>query len=339
MKASLFRAPGGPEALSYEDAPDPVPGPGEALVEVKACGVNRIDIWLRSGRYKTSLPHILGSDIAGVVSPSGPWVPGFSAGTKVLIYPVLSDGTCPYCLKGMTNRCVSRGLVGSASDGGYAQLVKVPAANLVSFDGLDFGTAAALPVNFATAWNGLSSRARVGPDDTVLVWGAAGGVGYAAVQIAKFLGAKVIAAVGSSDKAGFVRSLGADYVVDYGKEDVVERVRAITGDLGASVVLDHIGGDTWTKSIDSLARGGRMITLGLTSGPRSDVDVRRIYQDELSIMGTYAHRKEDLLMVLDLAAEGKIKPSLAKELPLQSARESHELLESRKVNGKVVLIP
>ena len=339
MKASLYHAPGGPEVLSFEDVPDPVPGPGEALVRVKACGVNRIDVWARSGRYKTSLPHVLGTDIAGEVVSTGPGTGGVSEGEHVVVYPVLSDGKCAYCLQGMPNMCLSRGFVGVATDGGYAEYVKVPVANLVPIGKLDLKAAAAMPVNFGTAWKGLASRAAVGPKDTVLVWGAAGGLGYAAVQVAKFLGARVIAIVGDDKKAGFIESEGADFVVNHRTQDIVEGVRAFTGGLGASVVFDHVGGDTWAKSVECLARGGRMVTLGLTSGPTSEVDVRRVYQDELKIIGTYGQLKEDLQHVLNLAAEGKLRPSISREMSLRSAGEAHRMIESRSVQGKLLLVP
>lgn len=339
MKAVRYHSPGGPEALVYEDAPDPVPGQGEALVRVKACAVNRIDVWARSGRYKTPLPHILGTDVAGEVASVGAGVGGFEVGSKVLVYPVLSDGTCPYCLKGMTSLCLSRGFVGIATDGGYAELVNVPAANLIPVEGVGLGVAAAMPVDFGTAWRGLTSRSGVGPGDTVLVWGAAGGLGHAAVQIAKHLGARVIAVVGDDGKAAFVESLGADHVVNHRTQDVAAAVSSLTGGLGASVVFDHVGGDTWHRSIASLARGGRMVTLGLTSGPTSEVDVRRVYTDELSIAGTYGATKADAGAVLELAEEGKLRPSIYKELPLASAKEAHEIIESREVRGKVLLVP
>ena len=339
MKACRYQAPGGPEVLRFEDAPDPEPGAGEALVRVSACGVNRIDVWARSGRYKTALPHIPGTDIAGEVVSIGPGVKGVEEGAGVLVYPVLSDGTCEYCRQGRPNLCLARGFIGIATDGGYAELVKVPAANLLPLGGLDPKTAASLPVNFGTAWNGLVTKAGVGKGDTVLVWGAAGGLGHAAVQIAKHFGARVIAAVGDAKKAQFLKSLGADAVLDSKSPDFVERVRALTDGLGASVVFDHVGGDTWPASFGSLARGGRMLTLGLTSGPKSEVDVRRVYQDELKLMGVYGQSRDDLRRVMDLAAAGSLKPSIYEALPLRSAREAHEAIESREVQGKILLTP
>lgn len=308
-------------------------------MRVEACGVNRLDIWARSGRYKTALPHILGTDIAGAVESVGPDTDGAQAGSRVVVYPVLADGTCIHCRRGSPNLCLARGFVGIAADGGYAQYVKVPVANLVSAEGIDPKKAAAMPVDFGTAWRGLVSKANVGPEDTVLIWGAAGGLGHAAVQIAKLRGAAVIAAVGDERKSRFVKSLGADHVVEYKTQDIVQSVRSLTDGVGASVVFDHVGGDTWGKSIDCLARGGRMLTLGLTSGPKSEVDVRRTYSDETSIMGTYGQSKAEVEKVLSLQAEGKLSPSIQSELPLSSAREAHQMLESRDVRGKIVLLP
>lgn len=322
-----------------DDIPEPKPVEGEALVRVIACGVNRIDVWARGGRYKTTLPHILGTDIAGEVVSLGPGAEGPEKGTKVLVRPILSDGTCIYCRRGRPNLCVNRGFVGVATDGGYAELVRVPAASLLPLDGVDAEVAAALPVNFATVWNALVSKASVGEQDTVLVWGAAGGLGHAAVQVAKHRGAKVIAAVGDARKGDFVKALGADYVVDSRSRDFVEQVRSITEGLGASVVFDHVGGDTWTASIDCLARGGRMVVLGLTSGPKSEVDVRRVYQDELEILGAYGQTSEDLKAVLQLAKTGRLSPSIFRKLPLSSAKEAHEIIESREVQGKILLLP
>jgi NADPH:quinone reductase-like Zn-dependent oxidoreductase len=339
MKAAVYHSPGGPEVLTFEDAPEPEPERGQVVLKVAACAVNRIDIWARSGRYKTSLPHILGTDIAGEVVGVGPGVEGVARGLRVAVYPVISDGSCAFCRAGKPNLCIGRGFVGVATDGGYAELVNVPASNLVPAGPLDLKKAAAMPVDFGTAWSGLVSRANVGPDDSVLVWGAAGGLGHAAVQIAKLLGAKVIALVGDDSKADFARSQGADHVVNYRSADLAGAVRSLTGGLGATVVFDHVGGDTWGKSIDCLARGGRMVTLGLTSGPKSEVDVRRVYADELSIVGTYGQSKSDVAKVLELAAQGKLAPAIHVELPLSSSRKAHEIIESRDVLGKVLLLP
>jgi NADPH:quinone reductase-like Zn-dependent oxidoreductase len=338
VKAVRYHTTGGPEVLKFEDAGDPAPGPGEVVVDVSACAVNRVDIWARSGRYKTAMPHILGTDIAGVVLGVGEGVQGISPGMEVVVYPIISDGRCPYCLRGEPNLCVNRGLVGVATDGGYAERVRVPASNLIGTGGLEPKKAAAMPVDFGTAWRGLA-KARVGPQDTVLVWGAAGGLGHAAVQISKLLGAKVVAAVGDDSKLKFVESLGADLAVNYASKNLVDAVRSFTNGLGVSVAFDQVGGDTWGKSIDSLARGGKLVTLGLTSGPKAELDVRKMYSDEIEVIGTYGQSKSDIEEVLGLAAGGKLTPSIHRELPLASAREAHELVESRGNQGKVLLVP
>jgi NADPH:quinone reductase-like Zn-dependent oxidoreductase len=338
MKAVRYHSVGGPEVLVQEDVGQPAPSQGEVLLKVVACAVNRIDIWARSGRYKTTLPHTLGTDIAGEVVSVGPGTKGPKVGSGAVVYPVVSDGTCQYCRRGSPNLCLGRGFVGIVNDGGYAEFVKVPAANLIPVRGIGLKEAACLPVDFGTAWRGLA-RAQVQRGDTVLVWGAAGGLGHAAIQIAKLLGAKVIAVVGDDSKAGFVKTLGADAAVNHRSQDVAEAVRSETDGLGASVVFDHVGGETWGKSIDCLARGGRMVSLGLTSGPKSEVDVRRIYTDELKILGTYGQSKEDIERVLELAAKRKLAPSVQEELSLGSARRAHEIVESRNVQGKILLVP
>jgi NADPH:quinone reductase-like Zn-dependent oxidoreductase len=339
VNAVRFHTQGGPEVLIFEEAPTPKLSPGEVLVRVRATGVNRIDIWVRNGRYKTYVPHILGTDVAGEVSEVAPGVTNVKKGDRVVLYPVLSDGTCRYCRAGRPNRCVNIGLLGSAADGGYAEFVKVPSGNVVGIEELDFKVAAALPVNFGTSWNALVSRTTVGPGDEVLVWGAGSGLGHAAIQIAKLFGARVIATAGNEDKLKLARSLGADHTINHNTEDVPETVKKLTDGLGATVVFDHIGGDTWSKSLDSLAKGGTLISIGLTSGPTSNVDVGKFYRSELNLAGTYAFRKQDLTSVLKLASEGRLKPHIYREFPLEAAQEAHRILERRQQFGKILLLP
>lgn len=325
--------------LVEEEVPMPDLRPGEVLVKVAACGVNRIDIWIRNGRYESNLPHILGADIAGEVESVGLGATKFEIGKGVVVYPALSDGTCKFCLEGFPNRCISGGLVGRASDGGYAEYVRVPVANLVDAGDLDLNLAAALPLNFGTAWSAFVERATVRPDDNVLIWGAAGGLGHAAVQVAKMLGARVIGVAGGEEKRKFVMENGADYFVDHTTEDVAARAKEITGGLGVDLVFDDVGGDTWEQSLSSLAKGGTVISVALTSGAASSVDVGKLYRNELGIVGAFSFRRETLVRVLQLASSGSIRPRIFRELPLGSAREAHEILESRKVEGKILLIP
>ena len=339
MKASRFHSPGGPEALVYEDAPIPEPSQGEVLVKVAACGVNRIDIWLRSGRYKTALPHILGTDVSGAVAGVASGVKGLKVGQKVVVYPSLSDGSCCYCEAGYPNRCANGGLVGAVSDGGYAEYLKVPQANVVDAGSLNVKQAAAVPVNFGTAWSAFTERSKVGKGHTVLVWAAAGGLGYAAVQSAKLLGATVIGVVGGKAKFGFVMENGADHVIDHASEDVAARAKELTGGRGVDIAFDAVGGDTWAKSIDSLAKGGTVLSVALTSGATSNVDIGKLYRSELNLTGVFAFRRETLVDVLRLVSKGKLRPMIFRELPLQRGKEAHEILESRNVEGKILLVP
>ena len=339
MKAASFHAPGGPEVLVYEDVPNPHLAEGEALVWVKACGVNRVDIWARSGRYKTHLPHILGTDVAGEVVQLSRGVTNVTPGTRVVAYPVLRDMTCRYCVTGHPNRCEKIGLLGVAADGGYAEYMKLRAEDLLPIRGLDFRTAAALPVNFATAWNGLVTRAGVKAGEFVLVWAAGSGVGYAAVQVAKLFNAKVIATASSDEKLKLATSYGADYTINHAREDVQERVKSLTGGYGADIVFDHVGAGTWEKSIGALAKGGVLVSLGVTTGEESGINIARVYRSELTVAGTYAFTPEDLSKVLKLASQGRLKPHIYKELPLSSAQEAHRILEGREQFGKVLLIP
>jgi len=339
LKAVRFHSQGGPEVLVYEDAPDPQLSSGEALIWVKACGVNRVDIWARNGRYKTNLPHILGTDVAGEVVKVSHDVTSVGPGSRVAVYPVLHDGTCRYCLAGHPNMCSKIGLLGVAADGGYAEYVKVRAADLHSIYNLDFKVAAALPVNFATAWNAFVTRAHVKPGDFVLIWSVGSGLGHAALQIAKFFGAKVIATASTDEKLKLASSLGADFTANEVTENVVEKAKSITGGYGVDIVFDHAGAQTWQKSIDSLAKGGVMLSMGVTSGEDSNVNIGKIYRPELTVAGTYASTIEDLGTVIKMASQKRLRPRIYKELPLQSAQEAHRILEAREQFGKILLIP
>lgn len=338
LRAVRFHRTGGPEVLQYEDVQDPVLQNGEVLVKVRACSVNRIDVWFRTGRYRSNLPRVLGADVSGEVAA----VKGcgdIAVGDRVVLYSVLSDNKCSFCLAGQRNRCINIGFIGGAIDGGYAEYVKVPCYNIMKINRLDYATAAALPVAFGTAWNALASTFRVGPEDTVLVWGGGSGLGHAAVQVARLLGSRVIATAGDESKLEMLREIGASDAINHNTEDVVRRVGEITSGAGVSVVFDHIGGDTWAKSLGVLSKGGRLISLGVTTGESTGVDIGRLYRNELRIVGVYAYTKEDLNSVLRLAEEGRLKPYIHSEMPLGQASEAHRLLESRRLFGKILLVP
>lgn len=339
MKAVRFHAHGGPEVLRYEQAPDPQPGPGRALVRVHACALNHLDLWQRRGldRVPIPLPHISGSDVAGVVVDAGDGP--VTAGTRVLLQPGLSCGRCVMCDEGRDNLCDQYQVLGYVSDGGYAELIAVPLENLLPIpDHVDFISAAAFPLTFLTAWHMLITRAGLRSGETVLVLAAGSGVGQAAVQIAKLHGARVLATAGP-DKLEQARAIGADDVFDHYAEDFSKRTRAATLGRGADVVIEHVGEATWERSVRALARGGRLVTCGATTGHRGSIDLRHLFARQLSLLGSYMGRKPELVRAAALFFEGKLKPVVDTVMPLAEARAAQERLENRAQFGKVVLTP
>lgn len=288
MKAARFHEHGGPEVFRYEEAPDPTAPTGGALVRVRACAMNHLDLWQRRGleRVRIPMPHISGADVAGEIVEGG--ATGLAPGARVMLQPGLSCGRCPRCLTGEDNFCAGYDVLGYQSNGGYAELVAVPAANVIPIpDTLDFVTAAAFPLVFLTAWHMLMTRAKLTESDAVLVLGAGSGVGQAAVQIARAARARVITTARGAAKTERARALGADLVVDPDQEDLQARVRQFTGGRGVDVVVEHVGQATWDTSVRCLARGGRLVTCGATSGFKSQLDLRHLFARQLSFVGTY----------------------------------------------------
>jgi len=334
MRAMRFHQHGGPEVLTFEDAADPVPGPGEALVRVRACALNHLDLWQRRGMPKVRLPfpHISGADVAGEV------VSGAPAGTRVMLQPGVSCGACPQCLSGRDNLCSSYDLLGYMRDGGYAEYVKVPVANLVPIpDHVGFVEAAAFPLTFLTAWHMLAARAALQPGETVLVLAAGSGVGQAAIQVAKLLGARVIATAGGAPKLERARALGADEVVDHYEQDVAAEARRLTDGRGVDVVVEHVGEATWEKSVRSLARGGRLVTCGATTGHSGSIDLRVLFARQISLLGSYMGGKAELLEASRFFFEGRLRPAIDVTFPLCDAGAAHTRLERKEQFGKIVL--
>ena len=338
MKAVRFHAPGGVDVLRYEDAPDPVPGPGEALVRVRACALNHLDLWQRRGieRVRIPLPHISGADVAGEVVEPG--ASGVASGARVMLQPGLSCGRCRECLSGRDNECASYSVIGYMSDGGYAELVKVPAANLIPLPGrIDFVHAAAFPLTFLTAWHMLVTRAALRAGEEVLVLAAGSGVGQAAIQIATLHGARVIATAGTDEKVARARELGADEALNHHGEDLPRRVRELTGGRGVDVVFEHVGQATWERSVKCLARGGRLVTCGATTGSQGNVDLRFLFGRQLSILGSYMGGKGELLQAVPFLLGGRLKPVVDRVFPLADAARAQERLEAAGQFGKIVL--
>ena len=342
MRAVRFRQHGGPEVLSYEEAPDPVPGPGQALVRVRACAVNHLDIHVRRGipGMTLPLPHILGSDVAGEVASVGPGVTSCKAGDAIVVNPGVSCGHCEACLSGDDNLCRQYAILGEHIAGGYAELVAVPQANILPKPArLSFADAAAVPLVFLTAWDMLVVGARVRPSDTVLVWGAGSGVGSAAIQIAKVFDARVIAIAGSDWKLDRARALGADETINHATQQVGDEVRRLTGRRGVDVVFEHVGQATWDTSIRALARGGRLVTCGSTSGFAAQTDLRYVFSRCLLIRGTFMGSKGTMSEIMRLVEAGRLRPVVHDVRPLEAARGAHETMERSEQFGKLVLEP
>jgi NADPH:quinone reductase-like Zn-dependent oxidoreductase len=339
MKAVVFHQHGGPEVLRYEDVSAPRAGPGEVVVRVRACALNHLDIWARLGvrRVQIPLPHISGSDVAGVVESSE--TPGVVPGARVMLQPGVSCGRCSACLSGRDNECLAYEVLGYRNHpGGYAEYVKVPAPNLIPIpDDLDFVHAAAFPLTFLTAWRMLVTRAGVKRGDDVLVLAAGSGVGQAAVQIATLHGARVIATAGSAAKLEQARALGASEVINHYEQDVAEEIKRLTDRRGVDIVIEHVGEATWAKSVRSLARGGRLVTCGATTGGEGVLDLRALFAKQLTIMGSYMGTKGELLEAVPLFFAGRLKPVIDRTFPLDRAADAQKHLESSGQFGKVVL--
>lgn len=342
MKAVVLHRHGGPEVLEQAELPDPRPGCGEVLVRVKAVALNRLDLWVRGGlpNLKLEYPHILGSDIAGVVEALGDGVTGVEVGSKVLLQPAVSCGRCEACLSGRDNLCRKYAILGENTRGGYAELLAVPVSSLLPYpEPLPFEQAACLPLTFMTAWQMVVRKANVRPGEWVLVQAGGSGVGSAAIQICKLLGATVVTTVGSPDKADKARALGADHVIDYQAQDFVAEVRRLTGRRGVDVVVEHVGPATMAGSLRSLTWGGRLAICGSTTGPTAEINLTEVFFRQLQILGSTMGSKADLFAVLEHVRAGKLRPVFDAALPLARAREAHERLASRGPFGKLVLVP
>ena len=340
MRAIVFNEHGGPEVLRPEERPEPRARANEVLVEVRACALNHLDVWARSGLrgIEIPLPHILGNDIAGVVREAGELVDWVKPGDEVLLQPGVSCGHCRECLRGADNLCPSYDILGYRRDGGYAELVAAPAVNVVPKPkDLSWTEAAALPLVLVTAWHMLVTRARVQPGEDVLIHAAGSGVGSIGIQIARLFGARVIATAGSADKLARARELGAAEVINHYEQDIFEEIRRLTNRRGVDVVIEHVGEATWPKSVRSLARGGRLVTCGATTGYNGSLDLRALFAKQLTIQGSYMGTKGELLQAARVFFAGRLKPAIDRVFPLAEAAAAHRRLEESAQFGKIVL--
>lgn len=342
MKAAIFKQHGGPEVLEYAEVPDPQIRANEALVEVRSCALNHLDIFVRRGMpgIEIPLPHILGCDVSGVVREVGELVTWVKPGDEVMVQPGVSCGHCEACLSGQDNLCREYDMIGYRRDGGYAELVAVPGVNLIPKPPqLSWEEAAALPLVTVTAWHMLVTRANVQPGENVLVHAAGSGVGSVAIQIAKLRGARVLTTASSDEKLAKARELGADVTINYTQEDWPKEVRRLTDRKGVDVVVEHTGAATWPGSISSLKNNGRLVTCGATSGFDARTDLRQVFYRHLTVLGSFMGSKAELLEAMKFVREGKIHGVVDRVLPLSEARRAHELIEDRAQFGKIVLEP
>ncbi len=342
MRAIVFESFGGPGVLEAREVPEPEIRPDEVRVRVRACGVNHLDLWVRGGLpgIMPEMPHILGNDVVGEAAAVGAAVRHVAVGQKVIVNPTLSCGACEACMRGDDNLCRQHDVLGRRRQGGYAEYVAVPGANCLPYpERLSWEQAAAVPLVFLTAWHMLVTRARLRAGEDVLVIGAGSGVGSAAVQIARLLGARVIATAGSAAKLERARALGAQETIDHAREDVAARVREITKRKGVEVVCEHVGGRVFETGVAALARDGRLVTCGATTGAKVALDLNVLFGRHLSLMGSWMGRRADMVEVLGHVARGALEPVVDSVLPLAEARRAHERIEARAHFGKVVLVP
>ena len=326
MRAVVFHEHGGRDVLRLEaDVPTPRAGPGQAVVQVHACGLNHLDLFVRRGMpgKRTPLPFISGGDVSGIVAEVGPGPSHVEVGHRVVVDPAIDGGA-----------------IGEDVPGGLAEYVRVPAENLIRLpDTVTFDDAAALPIAYGSAWRMLVTRGRLGPMEHVLILGASGGVGTACVQIAKLAGAIVYAAASREDKLAKLRDLGADRLLNYREVEFDREVWRLTGKRGVDVVVDYTGADTWPRSIRSLRKGGRLLVCGATSGYEAVTDLRYVWTREITVVGSDGWSRADLEAVLHAVWSGRIQPVIDRRLPLAATGEGQRLLEERDVFGKIIIRP
>lgn len=343
MKAVYITKHGGPEVLIYGDLPEPNIGPNEVKVKVQACGINRLDLFTRAGKRGTRLnlaePHILGGDASGDVIEIGNQVSKVTVGDRVVVNPRLTCSECRYCIAGEEEYCLDANMLGTTTNGSYAEYVNVPAVNTVPLpQDISYEDAAALPTVFLPSWNMLLRRASLKPWETVLILSASSGVGSAAIQVAKkIIGARVIATTSTQDKAIKASNLGADEVIQYPKSNIKDCVMELTNGQGVDVVVDHVGTDFWKDAFASLAPGGRYGICGVTSGYLGELHLGQLFLKNQTVFGVFMGRKNDLRNIVDMVSKRKLSSVIHDILPLESAINAHELMESRTTFGKLVL--
>lgn len=340
MRAAVFHENGGPDVVRIENVDVPEPGPGAVLLRVEAAAMNHLDLWVRRGLpIETTMPHIGGSDVAGRIEATGPSVPDLDLSSRYVVDPSIGCGTCEWCRRGEVPLCVGFRILGEHTNGGFAEFVVVPAANLYPVpESLPLETAAAAPLATLTAYRALVTRARLRSGESVLVTGASGGVSTAAIQIAKHVGARVYA-VTSAEYVDRVRALGADIVYDREQVDFSREIWRETDKRGVDVIIDSVGEAFFAQNVRALARGGRLVIYGATTGPKAQMDLRVVFWKQIEVLGSTMATPAEFRDAMALVVQGAVQPVVDRVMPLEQARDAHERLESGEAFGKIVLRP
>ncbi len=340
MKAVGFHQHGDIEQLEILDLPVPEPGPGEALIEVKAVALNHLDLWVLGGLpgLHLEMPHIGGSDIAGLIAGLGEGVSGLTIGQRVVVDPGLSCGECEWCRRGQDSMCQDFGIIGEHTRGGMAEYAVVPARNVLPIpDHISFTDAAAVPLVFGTAWRALITQGQLRAGEDIVILGASGGVATAAIQIAKLAGARVYAVTSTPEKVEKARALGADWVINRQEESWSKAIYEATNKRGVDLVLENVGAATWFDSLRTATKGGRIVTYGATTGPRPETHLGLIFWKQLKIIGSTMAARQEFIDVMNLVWQGRLKPVVDRVYPMAEAPAAYRRLAAGEQFGKIVI--
>ena len=340
MKAIVIKEHGGPDKLRVEDVPEPKYTENEVVLKVHSAGLNHLDIWVRKGgRLELPKPHIPGSDAAGVVVAAGANVKNVSVGNEVIINPGLSCGHCEYCNRGEQSECISFGIVGMSRPGTFAEMVAVPSGNVWPKPShMSFNEAGVFVLAHLTAWRMLMTRAQLKPGQTVLIHGIGGGVALSALQLARLAGAEVIVTSSSDEKLKRAGQIGADHTINYrAVEDVAQNVKDITSGRGVDIVIDTVGAATWPIDFSAVRRGGKIVLCGVTSDAQAVTNLRALYWNQLTILGSTMGSEEDLHQMLNAVTQAKLKPIIDSTATLENIQDATDRMETAEQFGKIVL--
>jgi NADPH:quinone reductase-like Zn-dependent oxidoreductase len=341
MRAMAFAQHGGVDVLQMMDLPKPEIDDDEVLVQVKACGLNHLDVWVRSGLpTKIPMPHIGGCETTGVVAEVGKRTRNLTVGQRVMISPGQCSPDSDWYNRGIDSCAEDYHVQGYQTQGGFAEFAKAKYWDVLPIsEAWSFVEWAAVPLTFVTAWNMLHTKARIQPNDQVVVFGASSGVGTAAIQIAKAASARVLAVAGSDEKLKKAEQLGADVLINYNTQDVAKEVKAKTGGKGADIVFEHVGAAIWSHAMRSLGKNGRLVTCGATTGPKVEIDLRFFFTQQIAVLGAYMGARHELLQCLRLIERRIFQPVVDSVYPLEKLAEAQQRMEKREMFGKIVITP